>query len=702
MNKRRLLETKLLNLTQQFLYQTGIGIRKVQLNISLQKHLGLSSLDRLELFSEIEKEFQFHFTDEMFAKIDTLRDVTDILSSKIPPLQEYYSIPKSQKHSVDPEKAQTLTELLMLYAHKEAERPHIFFQGKEGEVIITYGEILQNALTVAHGLLEMGGEPGQKVAMMLPNHPSFFYVFFGILLAGFIPIPLEPLLDEKNLSHCMEANSSKFIQISSAIFITFIESTSFNERLRKIVPDVKKVVPADTLLKSKPIGLIMPRKSSNLALNGITHRDLLLSIPSYGKKLHLTNEDIAVSWAPLYRRPGLMGLWLSCFYYGIPLVLMSTYDFFKQPERWLWAIHYSNATISVGDRLIYELCIQKINPAQLEGLDLHSWRIALHMGETIPQEILDKFTQKFSHYGFRKESFSSVSGFTEPPIDLSCLPQMQTFAKEHPAYEQPVRSSWNRPIEALRIFLRLLYTAYAAALFLLDLLLLYCCSWVLPSKAVAHLVHISVRVLLALIFCRIEVHNKQKFSKKAILVANHASYMDALLFLSILPPTVKIAAKEELASWPLVGKLMQKIGCIFVARAEFPKGTQESIHAMEEALKHNSILIFPEGTFTYARGLRPFRLGAFKVACASNTPVIPIAVQGTRSCLRDLTYLLRPAALKVFIGPTIQPKGKHYNDEIAIRKEAKEFIAQHCGEPVLNLIVAGKAVPDLPEPSFYE
>jgi 1-acyl-sn-glycerol-3-phosphate acyltransferase len=539
--------------------------------------------------------------------------------------------------------------------------------------------------------------------MMLPNHPSFFYVFFGVLLAGFIPIPLEPLLDERNLSHCMEENSLKFGRVSSGIFITFIESKPFNERLRGIVPAVKKVVPADTLLKSKSIGLIMPCKSSDFALHGITHRDLLFSIRSYGQKLRLTNGDIAVSWAPLYRRPGLMGLWLSCFFYGIPLVLMSAYDFFKQPERWLWAIHYSNATISVGDRLIYELCIQKIDPPQLEGLDLDSWRIALHMGETIPQQVLDQFTQKFSRYGFRKESFRSISGFTEPPIDLSCMPQMQAFDKEHPAHEKPARlSGWERPIKALKVSLKVLYTGYSASLFSLDLLFLYCCSWILPGKAVAYLVHISVRVLLALVFCPIEVHNKQKFPKKAILVANHASYVDALLFLAILPPTIAIAAKEELASWPLIGKLMQKIGCVFIARAEFPKGTQESMHAMEKALQYSSILIFPEGTFTYAQGLRPFRLGAFKVACANNIPVIPIAVQGTRLCLRDLTYLLRPVTLKVFIGSTIQPKGKQYTDEIEIRKEAKQFIAQHCGEPVLNLIVAGKAVPDLPEPSFYE
>jgi acyl carrier protein len=126
MNKRRLIEAKLLNLTQQFLYQAGIGIRKAQLNISLQKHLGLSSLDRLELFLEIEKEFQFTFTDEMLTKIDTLRDVVDLLCTKPFRIQEYYSIPKKQKHSVAPEKTQTLIELLMLYAHKEPARQHIF------------------------------------------------------------------------------------------------------------------------------------------------------------------------------------------------------------------------------------------------------------------------------------------------------------------------------------------------------------------------------------------------------------------------------------------------------------------------------------------------------------------------------------------------------------------------------------------------
>ena len=437
MKTRRLVETELLSLTQQFLYQAGIGIRKAQLNISLQKHLGLSSLDRLELFLEIEKAFQFHFTDAMLAEIDTLRDVVDLLCTQSFRIQEYYSIPKKEKHSVDPERAQTLTELLMLYAHKEPERQHIFFQGKEAEVIITYGEMLENALLVAHGLLEMGGEPGQKVAMMLPNHPSFFYVFFGILLAGFIPIPLEPLLEEKHLSRFMDENSSHIIQVCSAIFITFIESQLFTESLKKLLPCVKNVVPVDALLKSKAIGLTMPRKSSDFILNGITHQDLLSSIRSYGKELQLTNEDIAVSWAPLYRRPGLMGLWLSCFYYGIPMVLMSTYDFFKQPEKWLWAIHYSNATISVGDRLIYELCIQKINPSHIEGLDLHSWRIALHLGETIPREILDQFTQKFGRYGFQKQSFYSISGFAEPPIDLSRMSQMQTFDEKYAEREKP-------------------------------------------------------------------------------------------------------------------------------------------------------------------------------------------------------------------------------------------------------------------------
>src|SRR5262249_52968312 len=126
-----------------------------------------------------------------------------------------------------------------------------------------------------------------------------------------------------------------------------------------------------------------------------------------------------------------------------------------------------------------------------------------------------------------------------------------------------------------------------------------------------------------------------------------------------------------------------------------PEGAKQSVAKITHALEESHVLIFAEGTFSYAAGLRPFKLGAFKIACDHNVPVLPIALQGPRQLLRE-HYLMRPVVIRVYVGKPIFPLGNTYQDYIQLRNEARDFIAANCGEPSLNYIVAGKAQADLP------
>ena len=110
---------------------------------------------------------------------------------------------------------------------------------------------------------------------------------------------------------------------------------------------------------------------------------------------------------------------------------------------------------------------------------------------------------------------------------------------------------------------------------------------------------------------------------------------------------------------------------------------------MEQAVKSGeSIFIFPEGTFAYAAGLRPFRLGAFKTAAETGTPICPVAIKGARLILREENRLMRPGALTVTVLDAIQPKGTEWQDVTQLRQEARMAIAAHCGEPSLDFIAA--------------
>jgi hypothetical protein len=83
---------------------------------------------------------------------------------------------------------------------------------------------------------------------------------------------------------------------------------------------------------------------------------------------------------------------------------------------------------------------------------------------------------------------------------------------------------------------------------------------------------------------------------------------------------------------------------------------------------------FPEGTFGRASGLQPFKLGAFVVAAETATPLVPVTLNGTRSLLRDESWLPRRQAVQVLIGPPITPAGKGWEHALELRDAARKAI----------------------------
>jgi 1-acyl-sn-glycerol-3-phosphate acyltransferase len=94
-----------------------------------------------------------------------------------------------------------------------------------------------------------------------------------------------------------------------------------------------------------------------------------------------------------------------------------------------------------------------------------------------------------------------------------------------------------------------------------------------------------------------------------------------------------------------------------------------------------SLVVYPEGTFTRAPGLREFHLGAFAAAAQSGRPVVPVALRGTRSVLRDGSWLPRRRPVAVFIDAPLWPRGADWRDALALRDAARRAILAHCNEP---------------------
>lgn len=141
-----------------------------------------------------------------------------------------------------------------------------------------------------------------------------------------------------------------------------------------------------------------------------------------GQRMDASSADIFVSWLPLYHDMGLIGAWLGCLYFGAPLYVMSPLSFLVRPQSWLWTIHRFHATLSAAPNFAFELCLNKIDDADLEGLDLSSLRMVANGAEPVSANTLGRFTDRFARYNFRPGAMAPVYGLAENAVGLTFPP----------------------------------------------------------------------------------------------------------------------------------------------------------------------------------------------------------------------------------------------------------------------------------------
>lgn len=239
--------------------------------------------------------------------------------------------------------------------------------------------------------------------------------------------------------------------------------------------------------------------------------------------------------------------------------------------------------------------------------------------------------------------------------------------------------------------MRFLYTLYVWMVFALTVIPTWLLVMVTPKKWGGHFIKIWARTLFVLIFCRIKVVNKKHLNqiKPIIYAANHGSYTDSLVLLAVLPAGTLFIAKKEVFKIPLIAAAVKKLNYISVDRWEFAQNIEDTKNIFKALEERKSILIFPEGTFVYASGLRPFKAGAFQLAVDSRVSICPVALQNTRKLLRGDSFLLSPTKIMVTICELMIPKENDWREITRLKTEARKIISEHCGEPTVDLIAAG-------------
>ncbi|HSD53520.1 MAG TPA: 1-acyl-sn-glycerol-3-phosphate acyltransferase, partial [Burkholderiales bacterium] len=169
----------------------------------------------------------------------------------------------------------------------------------------------------------------------------------------------------------------------------------------------------------------------------------------------------------------------------------------------------------------------------------------------------------------------------------------------------------------------------------------------------------------------------------AVVVANHASYVDGLLLYALLPQRFVVAAKEGFARSFWTRRLLGAAGARFVERFDPQRGVEDARALAALAATGQALAFYPEGTFTRSPGLAPFRMGAFVIAAQTGAPVVPVAFRGTRSALRAESWIVRRHPVSVVFGLPIAPTGTDWAAAVRLRDAVRAEILRHCGEPDL-------------------
>ena len=256
-----------------------------------------------------------------------------------------------------------------------------------------------------------------------------------------------------------ERQSAILANAGARLLVTFREGASVAKLLKPLVPSLEAVVTAETLARSRapaPFGPQLHSRAEDLALlqytsgstgnpKGVmlTHANLLANVRAIGEALGLRNDDVGVSWLPLYHDMGLIGAWLMPLYFGLPVVVLSPLAFLSRPARWVRAFHRYRGTISAAPNFAYELAAAKVSDEEMQGLDLSAWRAALNGAEPVLPATLDRFAARFASCGFRRETLLPVYGLAEASLAVTIPPVGRGPRVDHlerAAFEQEGRA----------------------------------------------------------------------------------------------------------------------------------------------------------------------------------------------------------------------------------------------------------------------
>jgi fatty-acyl-CoA synthase len=315
----------------------------------------------------------------------------------------------------------------------QLERTYTFIADDGSTTTVPLDEIRSRAAARAGRLLALGLEPGDRVAVVVPDPQNFVSAFLATMWAGLIPVPLYPPLSLGKLDAYRDAMTTVMSQAGVRAILSAEWLSAVYEPLLERVPTLEKVIDLETLPETEPVAAAEPLPSDVAFLqytSGSTAlpKGVMVTNASLTANCRMflcdcggtdPTQDIGVSWLPMYHDMGLIAFVLAPLYIQTSVVFLSPLRFLKSPTTWIDALHDYRGTVTSAPNFAYGLVASRSTDEQLAAWDLSCVRAFGCGAEPIREATMTRFADRLAPAGLRTEAIIPCYGMAEATVGIS-------------------------------------------------------------------------------------------------------------------------------------------------------------------------------------------------------------------------------------------------------------------------------------------
>jgi long-chain acyl-CoA synthetase len=310
-----------------------------------------------------------------------------------------------------------LASLLTDSAARDPERTAIKLDDAE----LTYAQLDGASAHLAGLLAQHGFQPGDRVGLMAPNVPHFPIVYYGILRAGGVVVPMNVLLKEREVAYYLEdsgarllfawadfaaearpgaqAAGAELVEVDPLGFVPLVGAAEPRPEVADVNDDDTAVILYTSGTTGKPKGAELTH--ANLYVNAKTKLETLIQ---------LSADDVILGALPLFHSFGQTAAMNAGLMAGACLTLLPRFDAGKA----LAIMERDGVTVFMGVPTMYSALLAA--PAD-QRPDTSSLRVCISGGASLPVELLRAFESQFGTKileGYGLSETSPVASFNHP------------------------------------------------------------------------------------------------------------------------------------------------------------------------------------------------------------------------------------------------------------------------------------------------